>query len=78
MSGLKPVRWQLFEKVLLELGCEFKRQNGSHRVYSRPEIVRPIIVPVHNKPLPEYVIKNMLRNVGITTKEYKELLKKVK
>lgn len=78
MSALKPVRWQQFEKVLLALGCEFQRQNGSHRVYKCPEIIRPIIVPAHTKPIPEFVIKNNLRLLGITSKEYKELLKTVK
>ncbi len=75
MSALKPIRWQKFEKVLFELGCEFKRQNGSHRVYSYPDIIRPIIVPAHNTPVPEFIIKNNLRLLGVSTKE---LLKKVK
>lgn len=78
MSALKPVRWQQFEKVLFALGCEFKRQNGSHRIYSCAEIIRPIIVPAHTTPIPEFIIKNNLRLLGVSTRDYKELLKKVK
>lgn len=78
MSALKPARWQKFEKVLIELGCEFKHQTGSHRVYTRPEIIRPIIVPVHRKPIPVFIIKNNLRLLGVSNREYKEILKRVK
>ena len=78
MSALKPIRWQKFEKFLLTLGCKFERQNGSHRVYSYPEIIRPIIIPAHTKPIPEFVIKNNLRLLAISTKTYKELIKNLK
>lgn len=78
MSALKPVRWQKFEKFLLQAGCKYERQNGSHRVYSYPEIIRPIIVPAHSKPIPEFVIKNNLRLLGIPTKDYKEAIRKIK
>jgi predicted RNA binding protein YcfA (HicA-like mRNA interferase family) len=78
MSALKPIRWQKFEKVLLLLGCEFVRQNGSHRVYRYPDIIRPIIVPAHSTPIPEFIIKNNLRLLGITTKQYKDILKNIK
>lgn len=77
MSALKPIRWQKFEKVLLELGCEFKGQKGSHRVYTYPEIIRPIVVPAHTRPIPVYVIKNNLRLLGLSTQEYKEILKQI-
>ena len=78
MSALKPIRWQKFEKVLLAHGCVFVRQNGSHRVYKYPDMIRPIIVPAHTTPIPEFIIKNNLRLLGITTAQYKEMLRKIK
>jgi predicted RNA binding protein YcfA (HicA-like mRNA interferase family) len=78
MSALKTIRWQKFEKVLFHLGCEFRHQNGSHRSYSAPDIVRPIVIAAHSKPLPVFVIKNNLRLLGISNKEYKEILRKIK
>lgn len=78
MSALKPIRWQKFEKVLLELGCEFVHQKGSHRVYKRAELIRPIVVPAHSFEMPVFVIKNNLRLLGVSNQQYKDLLRKIR
>jgi len=78
MSALKPIKWQKFEKVLLQLGCEFVRQQGGHRIYRCPEIVRPVVVPAHPSPIPVFVIRNNLRLLGVKPKDYKEILKKIR
>lgn len=33
MPKITPINWKTFEKFLLFVGCEFKRQKGDHRVY---------------------------------------------
>lgn len=76
MSGLKPVNWKRFDKFLLMQGCAFKYQKGGHRVYSYPEIERPIIVPAHSKELPIFIIRNNLRLLGISPEDYKKLIRK--
>lgn len=76
MSGLKTVNWKRFEKFLIDQGCSFKRQSGGHRVYSYPDIERPIIVPAHGKELPPFIIKNNLKHLGISVEDYKKLIRK--
>ncbi|MBI3256127.1 MAG: type II toxin-antitoxin system HicA family toxin [Candidatus Andersenbacteria bacterium] len=77
MSRLKKVSWQEFEKFLLFIGCTFERQKGSHRVYGKPGLNRPVILPAY-KELPVFVIKNNLRTLGMTQKQYEGILKVMK
>ena len=76
MPNLTPLNWKEFEKFLLYVGCEFKRQKGDHRVYWRVGLKRPIILPTY-KNLPIFIIRNNLRTLGMSVEEYLEILKKI-
>ena len=69
MPKLRPVPWKAFEKFLLRSGCIFKRQEGSHRVYWKDGISRPIIVQAKSK-VPVFIIQNNLRTLGIDRADY--------
>jgi len=71
---LRPISWLKFEKFVLDQGYEFKRQKGSHRVYSKPEVLRPVIIPAHTFDIPISVIANNLRTMGIPTEEYSKYM----
>ena len=76
MARLTPTSWKEFEKFLLFLGCKFKHQKGSHRVYTRSGLKRPLVVPVYDE-IPMFVIRNNLRVLGMTIEEYLEILKQL-
>jgi len=73
MAGIGPVSWRQFEKFLLKIGCEFKGQEGSHRKYKKPGLLRPIIIPCDDE-LPPFIIANNLRTLGIPKKVYLETM----
>lgn len=77
MPRITPIHWKKFEKFLLHTGCEFVRQKGDHRIYSRIGLARPIVVPEYDQ-LPVFVIKNNLRVLDIDPKTYLEMLRKMK
>ncbi|KKW34685.1 MAG: hypothetical protein UY80_C0010G0010, partial [Parcubacteria group bacterium GW2011_GWB1_53_43] len=33
MPRIQSIHWKDFEKFLFNMGCEFKREKGDHRVY---------------------------------------------
>jgi len=76
MPHLTPISYKKFEKFLLYIGCTFKRQKGSHRVYWRTDLVRPVIVPAHKK-LSVFVIRTNLRTLNISHEQYLEILNKM-
>ena len=74
MGGLTPVHHKILEQFVLSVGCRYIRQRGSHRVYWRDDQVRPIIVPTY-KQVPEFIIRNILRQLHIDIDEYLRMLK---
>jgi predicted RNA binding protein YcfA (HicA-like mRNA interferase family) len=74
MGKLTPISPREFEKFLLFIGCRFVRQKGSHRVFTRPGLIRPVIVPVHSGDLPMFVIRNNLRILNISVDDYLDIL----
>ncbi len=73
MGGLSPVHHRILEKFVVQVGCTFVRQKGSHRVYWRGDQLRPIIIPTY-KAVPEFVIRNILRQLKISVEEYLRMI----
>lgn len=51
------------------------RQRGSHKIFNRSGLSRPIVVPIHNMDIPVFVIRNILRVLGLTHEQYLEILR---
>jgi predicted RNA binding protein YcfA (HicA-like mRNA interferase family) len=69
MPRLVPVRWEIFEKFLLQVGCVLRRREASHRVYRKPGLIRPIVLQAKGK-VPVFIILNNLRTLGIDRETY--------
>lgn len=76
MSRLTPIHWRKFEKFVLFVGCHFVREKGDHRTYWRDDLKRPVIIPRYSE-LPIFIIRNNLRILGISSKEYLDILKRI-
>jgi len=70
---MAPVHWRVLERIFLNAGFRFVRQEGSHRAYTKQGIIRPIIIPVYTE-VPVAVIPNNLKAAGISKDEYFRLL----
>lgn len=71
---LRNISIAKFEAFLELVGCEMIRHPSGHFVYSRSDCLRPIIFQDHINPVPEFIIKNNLRILGYTKKEFYEIL----
>lgn len=76
MARLTPIHWKKFDKFLKFIGCQLTRERGDHRIYWREDLKRPVVIP-KDKELPVFIIRNNLRILGINTKEFLEILKKI-
>ncbi len=76
MPGLKSITWQKFEKFLRFVGCVFAREKGDHRVWSRDDLKRPIVIP-KIKSIPIFVIRNNLRVLDVQVSDYLKILEKL-
>lgn len=60
-------------KALQKVGFYFKRQEGSHIVLRRDNPFAQVVVPDH-KELDRGTLRSILRNVDISTEEFRMLL----
>ncbi len=75
MPKFAPTDWRKLEKVFLEAGFRFARQEGSHRSYVKAGVSRPVVIPAYRE-VPVFVIRNNLKTAGISRDEYFRLLEK--
>jgi len=71
---LKNVTLNDYILFLKKAGCKRIRTNDGHEIYSRKDLLRPIVVQTHVDPVPEFIIKNALRAMGLTKKDFFEIL----
>jgi predicted RNA binding protein YcfA (HicA-like mRNA interferase family) len=76
MSRLPLVDAKTLEKVLLELGFKVVRQKGSHKFY-RHDDGRYTTIPHHGGDLGRSLIREILKQVGISNEEYLQILNKI-
>lgn len=71
LSNISIAKFQAF----LDL-CKCKQIgiNGGHEKWTRADLTRPIIFQTHIEPIPEFIIKNNLRGLGYTKKQFFEIL----
>lgn len=77
MPRLEPIHYGKFCKFLEYVGCAFKRQKGSHLIYVRDDLIRPIVVPA-KKNLSRTVILSNLKTLGIDREKYLRILSEIK
>ena len=73
MPRITPIHWKSLEKVFLAAGFRFVRQEGSHRSYTKPGILRPVVIPTYDEVSVAIIRKN-LQTAGISRYEYFRLL----
>ena len=63
-----------FRKFLEKTGCEAERIKGGHEKWTRKGLLRPVIIQTHIDPIPEFIVKNTLRNLGMTKEDFFRIL----
>ena len=70
MKNLRNISISDFRKILEKLGCEYRRSKGGHEAWKKSGIARPLIFQTHVDPVPELVVKNIIRDLGLTREEF--------
>lgn len=69
-----------FRKFLKYQGLKVIRDTkgrGGHEKWSRSDLNRPITIQTHVDPVPEFIVKQVLRHIGISRKEFSKAMKKI-
>jgi len=70
MAQLKNISLQDYRKYLNYIGCNLIRTKGGHEHYSRKDLARPLTLQSHIDPVPEFIVKQHLRYLNKTRKEF--------
>ena len=54
-------------------GFRCVRQEGDHLIYTKPGVLRPVVIP-KSLGVPVFIIKNNLRTAGMSRERYFALL----
>ncbi|MDL2299236.1 SEC-C domain-containing protein [Bacteroides sp. OttesenSCG-928-E20] len=71
---LSNVKLDDYREFLRKAGCNYVRTEGGHEIWTRRDLTRPIVVQTHESPVPEFIIKNALRNLGLKKKDFFNIL----
>jgi predicted RNA binding protein YcfA (HicA-like mRNA interferase family) len=64
-------------KILLHEGCNLIRENKGHEKYSRKDLLRPITIQNHIDPVPEFIVKQIMRTLKLSNSDMEKILKKI-
>lgn len=67
---LKNIPLKLFRDFLTEQGLKKIRTHGGHEIWSRKDLLRPVVLQTHISPIPEFIIRNALRTIGSTADDF--------
>lgn len=68
--SLKTIRDYLSWK-----GLKIYRTKGGHEVWGCRELKRPIVIQTHINPVPEFIVKQILRNLNTDKEDFIKFLK---
>ncbi len=66
LSNISIKEYKIF---LTNCGCKYIRTSGGHEIWSRADLFRSITFQTHIDPVPERIIKQALRVLGIVNKK---------
>lgn len=67
---LSNVSLAQFRQFLADIGCTPISTEGGHEKWKKEGCLRSVILQTHIDPVPEFIIKNNLRTLGLTRKDF--------
>ena len=63
-----------FRSFLFDMGCTRNQQatkgRGGHEKWERDDFLRPITLQTHVDPVPELIVRNALKTLGMTKQQF--------
>jgi predicted RNA binding protein YcfA (HicA-like mRNA interferase family) len=69
VPAIRPAHYQELVRVLEQDGFIYDRTEGEHRIYTKPGVGRPLVIPMY-RAVPVFLIKNLLRSADMSRERY--------
>lgn len=70
MRSLKNISIAEMRLILKMFGFSLARTKGGHETWTKAGIARPVVIQSHVEPIPEFIVKNTLRIMGLSKDEF--------
>ena len=67
---LKNLTLRDIRSFLKRFGCTRDRIRGGHEAWKKPGLARPIIIQTHEDPVPEHVVRSIIKTLGISRDDF--------
>lgn len=74
-NPLKNIPLKTFRQFLTHQGLKCIRQSGGHEIWSRHDLTRPVPLQSHIDPVPEFIVKTILKTIKATKEDYIDFLR---
>jgi hypothetical protein len=74
-NNLKNISLELFTEYLQWKGLKKIRTTGGHEIWAGKKLNRPVVLQSHIDPVPEFIVRNALRTLGVTRDDFINFLK---
>ncbi|RLD76685.1 MAG: type II toxin-antitoxin system HicA family toxin [Bacteroidetes bacterium] len=71
---LRNISIEVFKGFLDLVLCSYISTKGGHEKWTRADLRRPIIFQTHINPIPEFIIKNNLRILAYSKKDFFDII----
>lgn len=73
MKKLSNITVKEFRDLLAHLGLRPLRIAGGHEIWTKAGLRRTIVFQTHVEPIPEFVIRNAIRDLGMSRQEFMDI-----
>ena len=73
-KNLKNISLKLFREYLQWKGLKKIRSAGGHEIWAGKPVNRPIVLQSHIDPIPEFIVRNALRTLGVARDDFIKFL----
>jgi predicted RNA binding protein YcfA (HicA-like mRNA interferase family) len=74
MGTIQNISLEDLKSFLKANGLKQIRTKGGHLVWSRSDLRRPVIIQSHISPVPEFIVRNILRTIGSDRKSLESFI----
>lgn len=72
---LKNIPLRVFRDYLKWKGLKIIRTKGGHEIWGGVAVTRPIVLQSHVDPIPEFIVRSVLRTLGANSSDFDNFLK---
>ncbi len=70
MKKLSNISVKEFRDILTLLGLHPLRTVGGHEIWTKNGLKRAIVFQTHVEPIPEFIVRNAIRDLGMSRDEF--------